>query len=67
MPIAQRSEASKGCGCRPFDWTRASMLNIAQMAWFSSDRTIGEYAQDIWKVQFELPSNLLGREQEQAS
>jgi glucan phosphorylase len=24
------------------------MLNIARMAWFSSDRTIGEYAQDIW-------------------
>src|SRR5262245_25097914 len=44
------------------DWTRASMLNIARMAWFSSDRTIGEYAQDIWKVPFELPSNL---EQEQ--
>src|SRR5262244_2862401 len=36
-----------------FDWTRASMLNIARMAWFSSDRTIGEYAQDIWKVPFE--------------
>jgi starch phosphorylase len=43
-----------------FDWTRASMLNIARMAWFSSDRTIGEYARDIWKVPFELPSNLLG-------
>ena len=50
-----------------FDWRRASMLNIARMAWFSSDRTIGEYAQDIWKVPFELPSNLLGREQEQGS
>ena len=40
-----------------FDWTRASILNIARMAWFSSDRTIGEYAQDIWKVPFELPSS----------
>ena len=48
----------------PFEWTRASMLNIARMAWFSSDRTIGEYAQNIWKVPFELPGNLLGREQE---
>src|SRR5262245_41865053 len=45
-----------------FDWTRVSMLNIARVAWFSSDRTIGEYAQDIWKVPFELPGNLLGRE-----
>jgi starch phosphorylase len=40
------------------------MLNTARMAWFSSDRTIGEYAQNIWKVPFELPGNLLGREQE---
>jgi glycogen phosphorylase len=46
------------------DWTRASMLNIARMAWFSSDRTVGEYAQDIWKVPFELPSN---RERDQTS
>jgi starch phosphorylase len=46
------------------DWTRASMLNIARMAWFSSDRTVGEYAQGIWKVPFGLPSN---REQEQTS
>jgi starch phosphorylase len=50
-----------------FDWTRMSMLSIARMAWFSSDRTIGEYAQNIWKVPFELPSNVLGREQEQES
>ena len=48
-----------------FDWTRTSMLNIARMAWFSSDRTIGDYAQNIWKVPFELPANLLGREYEQ--
>jgi glycogen phosphorylase len=46
------------------DWTRASMLNIARMAWFSSDRTIGEYAQNIWEVPFELPGNLLGGEHE---
>jgi glycogen phosphorylase len=40
-----------------FDWTRTSMLNIARMAWFSSDRTIREYAQDIWGVPFEIPGN----------
>ncbi len=31
-------------------WTRASILNVARMAWFSSDRTIREYAEDVWHV-----------------
>jgi starch phosphorylase len=44
-----------------FDWTRASMLNIARMAWFSSDRAIGEYARDIWNVPIEGPGDLLGQ------
>src|SRR5262249_47347756 len=48
----------------PFDWMRASMRNIARMAWFSSDRTVSEYAQDIWNVPFELPSK---REEEPTS
>jgi starch phosphorylase len=37
------------------DWTRVSMLNTANMAWFSSDRTISEYAQDIWNVPVRPP------------
>jgi starch phosphorylase len=31
-------------------WRRSAILNIAHMGWFSSDRAIREYAQDIWNV-----------------
>jgi starch phosphorylase len=31
-------------------WWRASVLNTANMGWFSSDRAIREYCRDIWKV-----------------
>ncbi|MET1754430.1 glycogen/starch/alpha-glucan phosphorylase [Novosphingobium sp. RD2P27] len=31
-------------------WRATALRNIANVGWFSSDRTIGEYAKDIWKV-----------------
>lgn len=31
-------------------WTKMSILNVARMGYFSSDRTIREYCEDIWKV-----------------
>ena len=34
----------------PAAWWRAAVLNTAHMGWFSSDRTIGEYADGTWKV-----------------
>ena len=38
------------CYRQPMDWTRRSILNVAGMGMFSSDRTIQEYASDIWGV-----------------
>ncbi|RXF75328.1 glycogen/starch/alpha-glucan phosphorylase [Hansschlegelia zhihuaiae] len=31
-------------------WMRSSVINTAKVGWFSSDRTIGEYASEIWNV-----------------
>jgi len=41
----------------PSDWTRMCMMNIANMAWFSSDRAISEYAQDVWRVPVTMPAD----------
>jgi starch phosphorylase len=32
------------------DWTKRAILNIANMGYFSSDRTIQEYADEIWNI-----------------
>lgn len=31
-------------------WARMSILNVARMGYFSSDRAIAEYARDIWRI-----------------
>jgi starch phosphorylase len=32
------------------EWTRSSILNVARLAKFSSDRTVSEYAKEIWGI-----------------
>jgi starch phosphorylase len=34
----------------PADWWRTAILNSARMSWFSADRAIREYAEDVWGV-----------------
>jgi starch phosphorylase len=33
-------------------WMRSSVINTAKVGWFSSDRTIAEYAKEIWSAPF---------------
>jgi starch phosphorylase len=39
----------------PPGWARTSICNIANMAWFSSDRAIAEYAKDVWDIPISGP------------
>jgi starch phosphorylase len=34
----------------PDGWSRTAILNVAAMGRFSSDRSIPDYARDVWQV-----------------
>ena len=39
-------------------WTQMSILNVARMGRFSSDRAVEEYRRDIWQIeQFDMPAD----------
>ncbi|HEY1471757.1 MAG TPA: glycogen/starch/alpha-glucan phosphorylase [Candidatus Acidoferrum sp.] len=44
-------EAVGALYANPCEWARKAILNIASSGNFSSDRTIAEYARDIWKAE----------------
>jgi starch phosphorylase len=35
------------------NWNAMAIRNVARMGWFSSDRTIRQYATEIWNVPHE--------------
>src|SRR5438034_1187569 len=35
---------------KPAEWNRMAIMNVAKAGKFSSDRTIGQYAKEIWNV-----------------
>jgi starch phosphorylase len=35
---------------RPSEWATKAILNVARIGRFSSDRTVAEYARDIWGI-----------------
>jgi starch phosphorylase len=41
----------------PAGWAAKSVLNVARTGYFSSDRTITEYARGIWKIKSALPGH----------
>jgi glycogen phosphorylase len=48
--VDKQEEAAKVWLARD-EWNRKSILNVARSAFFSSDRTIAEYASEIWKAE----------------
>ena len=44
-------EAAGALYAKPVEWARKAILNVASSGKFSSDRTIAEYARDIWKAE----------------
>ena len=49
-PFIQAQEQVDATYAKPDEWTPKAILNVARMGRFSSDRTVKQYAQEIWKV-----------------
>ena len=50
LPYITAWEETGRLWCDKDAWSRTALMNIAGSGYFSSDRTIREYASDIWKV-----------------
>ena len=48
QPYLEADQRMRNWYADPRDWARKAILNVASSGRFSSDRTISEYAKDIW-------------------
>ena len=48
--VVRKEQAMKDYAVNPEAWSRRTLINIAEAGFFSSDRTIAEYDQDIWHL-----------------
>ena len=50
QPYVDCQDQVSALWCNKEEWTRKSILNVARMGKFSSDRSIGEYCEQIWNA-----------------
>lgn len=48
--IVRKDQAIADYALNPMEWTKKALINISKAGFFSSDRTIAEYNQDIWHL-----------------
>ena len=48
--VVRKEQAMKDYSANPEEWSRRTLINIANAGFFSSDRTIEEYNNDIWHL-----------------
>ena len=48
--IVRKNQAIADYASNPSEWTKKALINISKAGFFSSDRTIAEYNNDIWHL-----------------
>lgn len=48
--VVRKNQALHDYACNKTDWARRTLINISKAGFFSSDRTIKEYNNDIWHI-----------------
>ncbi|HBA48524.1 MAG TPA: maltose phosphorylase, partial [Lachnospiraceae bacterium] len=48
--VVRKNQALADYAKSPLDWAKRALINISKAGFFSSDRTIAEYNQDIWHL-----------------